>query len=908
MRPGAHCRLRVGDDETPGAAALSDASKSEDAELAVEEAAAEPEPEPEPEPDNGYRDAFEPSLADFDDGGESMLVARGVERTSPFQPIGRSRELAIDPGVPGILIRDTQWIDRDKRPPDASMEALRAERSSLLLSNELARRAEELHRSAVEAHSAMDRAADSASVLSHTSSRATAMDPTADDAGGSESTSAGDVASAEDPASASDLGTLSDVLAVASDQIDEWATRLSGRPHLQVDPNPRAHLEQAALARAYLRHDASTASEARFGASTLPQLKMILPPDQYALVEQGWQQLQQDHVREEERLREERSHFRYGEIFFEETGSTVPFLIIPDTEEGRDPSKIVAMMTKHLRKDGRPLPKPRVAWQVRAAGRSYLEWGESVHENEYLADRWGWSSASSKDEAIREFGERLLAVFKSVVSAVIASRGWFLFPAGRRPQHQLIGDAIDQYGRDGELADCVWMQYATLQNPGLRKQRYAMDDDAVAEAEQVAEGESRMARLQEALDTIGLHNFCKAYEIDLAATHEAAAAAAAAARLPGGVYYCDHRCGFTGSHDDVAKHERTCKLAPPQLTAVSSPEQQVTKRIETVTADDGVEPVDPTVGIPTSTTAPRDDNVDSDGHDDTAVWVRAAVVSAAAAKLQKEVDHNAFVRELVESSVVVRNDRAATPSVNTRVHYPTEAVVVDGNLPVPMYPTLAHIQGPLTDPEGHQANLPADQVESKGKRTSTRKSKIEVSEWLRKKCAAIDDETVVLHPRMTHLLLWQAPGTQIREGDSKDPHECLPWSAVDALHAHLSSLGVAEGAIVVNGNLSDFKHTVSLVRKDVLSPVIAVKSVGGASEKVVSVFESRQTIDPSKPPGTAPNRPRDFSDPYPIEAIDPDLREVMFSVDGTDAEDREMIVVDGACAWPVRRPSAALIV
>ena len=35
----------------------------------------------------------------------------------------------------------------------------------------------------------------------------------------------------------------------------------------------------------------------------LPQLKMILPPDQYALVEQGWQQLQQDHVREEERLR-----------------------------------------------------------------------------------------------------------------------------------------------------------------------------------------------------------------------------------------------------------------------------------------------------------------------------------------------------------------------------------------------------------------------------------------------------------------------------------------------------------------------------------------------------------------------------------------------------------------------------
>ncbi len=45
------------------------------------------------------------------------------------------------------------------------------------------------------------------------------------------------------------------------------------------------------------------------------------------------------------------------------------------------------------------------------------------------------------------------------------SDGWFLFPAGRRPRHQLIGDTIDKYG--GELDDCVMVQYNSLQNPHL---------------------------------------------------------------------------------------------------------------------------------------------------------------------------------------------------------------------------------------------------------------------------------------------------------------------------------------------------------------------------------------------------------------------------------------------------------
>ena len=36
------------------------------------------------------------------------------------------------------------------------------------------------------------------------------------------------------------------------------------------------------------------------------------------------------------------SVFRYGELMFEETGRAVPYLIVPDTPDGRDPKAVVA--------------------------------------------------------------------------------------------------------------------------------------------------------------------------------------------------------------------------------------------------------------------------------------------------------------------------------------------------------------------------------------------------------------------------------------------------------------------------------------------------------------------------------------------------------------------------------------
>ena len=63
--------------------------------------------------------------------------------------------------------------------------------------------------------------------------------------------------------------------------------------------------------------------------------------------------------------------------------------------------------------------------------------GTTAHDVEIVCDN---------DEAIRDFGERILSVFKDVVQGVVNSRGWFLFPAGRRPRHQ-VRDVLCQHSR-----------------------------------------------------------------------------------------------------------------------------------------------------------------------------------------------------------------------------------------------------------------------------------------------------------------------------------------------------------------------------------------------------------------------------------------------------------------------------
>ena len=191
--------------------------------------------------------------------------------------------------------------------------------------------------------------------------------------------------------------------------------------------------------------------------------------------------------------------FRYGEIEFEETGARVPYLLIPDTDEGHDPAKVVEYMVKHLKFNGKQLVKPNICFRVRARGHSYMEWAKDVWDNDFLAQKWKWKELRDSsepprtiptdeqykqdetgrlyrlpndqlaqvpvqqkegardrgeayvepfnlvtlvelDDALREFSDKLIAIFRDVVLGVVNSDGWFLFPAGRRPRHQLIGE------------------------------------------------------------------------------------------------------------------------------------------------------------------------------------------------------------------------------------------------------------------------------------------------------------------------------------------------------------------------------------------------------------------------------------------------------------------------------------
>jgi hypothetical protein len=75
-------------------------------------------------------------------------------------------------------------------------------------------------------------------------------------------------------------------------------------------------------------------------------------------------------------------------------------------------------------------------------------------------------------------------------------------------------------------------------------------------------------------------------------------------------------------------------------------------------------------------------------------------------------------------------------------------------------------------------------------------------------------------------------------------------------------------------------------------PVVAVKSIGGASEKMSQFFDDRMFIDPLKKPGEGPNRHRGYADRYPARAIDPMFHEVLFTLPKEGMLDSQLICLD----------------
>ena len=119
--------------------------------------------------------------------------------------------------------------------------------------------------------------------------------------------------------------------------------------------------------------------------------------------------------------------------------------------------------------------KPNIVFRLRARGQSYLEWAEAIYGDEKLSREWGWYEAGNMEyevpqrnksqiAATREFGAKMVATFADMANAVKQCEGWFMFPAGRRPRHQLLGDAL----RTRRITGVPWVGYNTLQSPFLK--------------------------------------------------------------------------------------------------------------------------------------------------------------------------------------------------------------------------------------------------------------------------------------------------------------------------------------------------------------------------------------------------------------------------------------------------------
>ena len=97
--------------------------------------------------------------------------------------------------------------------------------------------------------------------------------------------------------------------------------------------------------------------------------------------------------------------FRYGEIFFEETGNTVPYIIAPEgvqdaASREEAAKKLLTAMVKNMRHNGEKLGKPNITFDISGHGTHYLEWAKEIYDNDELAAMWGWYHAHEREELV----------------------------------------------------------------------------------------------------------------------------------------------------------------------------------------------------------------------------------------------------------------------------------------------------------------------------------------------------------------------------------------------------------------------------------------------------------------------------------------------------------------------------
>eukprot|EP01043_Picozoa_sp_COSAG02_P034284 COSAG02_NODE_2389_length_8985_cov_3.175676_3_plen_826_part_00 len=155
--------------------------------------------------------------------------------------------------------------------------------------------------------------------------------------------------------------------------------------------------------------------------------------------------------------------------------------------------------------------------------------------------------------------------------------------------------------------------------------------------------------------------------------------------------------------------------------------------------------------------------------------------------------------------------------------------------------------------------------------------KITATDWVAKKAAMIGKNDIAIHPNSTHLLFWDLPGTY-RGG------QCLPWTEIDKFHEYLLDVGVMQGCLVCNGDQTDLNYAMSAVAQS--TPVVTMKSVGGASEFLSELFEKRVEGGPDDA-----GRPQGFAPRYPPDAVEAEYRSNKNTLP-KDSDECELIVVD----------------
>ena len=176
-------------------------------------------------------------------------------------------------------------------------------------------------------------------------------------------------------------------------------------------------------------------------------------------------------------------------------------------------------------------------------------------------------------------------------------------------------------------------------------------------------------------------------------------------------------------------------------------------------------------------------------------------------RLGGAANHQKFVRQLRDGSVELNDSGEKMSDLKSRVFYHSDRV---------LFPTTSDIQGRVFDDSGKE---------------------VSIQDWVREKVQVIEDQKadLQLNPRCTHLIFWDTEGAVTKMAGCRPLEQPLPREQVEAFQTALREEGVAQGVVLINGDELDFDIAKQQVSQS--NPVLVLKSVGGASDLLASIFD-----------------------------------------------------------------------